>query len=219
MKPESEPISFMDWTLRVRPPADAGGRLLLMLHGWQGDENSMWIFARNLPADYWIVAPRALHVAPEGGYTWRTPVSGGWPTLETLMPAVDALVDLLDAWAREHDIADPAMDMIGFSQGAALSFAFALLHPERVRKLGILAGFAPEGADAIAVPGKFTGKHFFVAHGSKDQIVPVEQAQRSVRLLESAGARVSFCQSEVGHKLSLDCLKSLEDYLGEGNHR
>jgi len=120
---------------------------------------------------------------------------------------------LLDAWAAENRLDAAQVDVTGFSQGAAMTFAFGVLYPARVGRAAILAGFAPEGVERVLVPGEFDGKHFFVAHGTKDQTVPVEQARRTIQLLEGAGARVTYCESEVGHKLSIDCLKGLEDYL------
>ena len=96
---------------------------------------------------------------------------------------------------------------------AAMTFTLGLLYPARVRKMGILAGFAPEGAELILAPGHFNGKKIFVAHGTKDERVPLEQARRSVHLLEGAGAQVVYCESEVGHKLSAQCLKALDAYL------
>jgi hypothetical protein len=38
-------------------------------------------------------------------------------------------------------------------------------------------------------------------------------ARRTIQLLEGAGAQVTYCESEVAHKLSADCLKALETYL------
>jgi hypothetical protein len=48
---------------------------MLLIHGLTGDENSMWIFARNLSAEYWMIAPRAPHASQmaQGGYSWRPP--------------------------------------------------------------------------------------------------------------------------------------------------
>src|SRR5512138_3416920 len=68
-------ITFKDWTLRVRESTDALPRLLLLIHGLTGDENSMWVFARDLPSQYWMIAPRAPHSSQmdQGGYSWRLP--------------------------------------------------------------------------------------------------------------------------------------------------
>ena len=59
------------------------------------------------------------------------------------------------------------------------------------------------------------GKHFFVAHGTQDNLVPVERARESIELLEQAGAQVTFCEAEVGHKVSADCLRGLESFFSD----
>lgn len=212
MTPHTTLLTFEDWTLRVSPSRSK--RILLMLHGWTGDENSMWVFARNFPEDYYILAPRAPHPAPETGYSWRAPAPrGSWPTLELMRPSAERLIDLLDAFACAYDLDSSTVDVIGFSQGGAMTFTLGWLYPERMRKMGILAGFAPQGAEDALRPGSLRGKHAFVAHGTHDQMVPVAQARRTIHLLESAAATVTYCESEVGHKLSADCLSALETYL------
>ena len=67
----TELISFDDWTLRVRVSQSEHPRLLVLIHGWTGDENSMWIFTRGLSPDYWMMAPRAPHPAEPSGFSWR----------------------------------------------------------------------------------------------------------------------------------------------------
>jgi phospholipase/carboxylesterase len=57
------------------------------------------------------------------------------------------------------------------------------------------------------------GKKVFVAHGTQDQMIPLDRARASIALLEQAGAQVIYCEDEVGHKLSLNCLHDLEKYL------
>lgn len=211
-KPSTTLLAFEDWTLRILPSRSR--RILLMLHGWTGDENSMWVFARNFPGDYYIIAPRAPHPAHETGYSWRAPAPrGSWPTMELMRPSAEALIDLLDSFSRAYGLDASTVDVIGFSQGGAMTFTLGWLYPQRIRKMGILAGFAPQGAEEFLQPGSLSGKQAFVAHGAQDTIVPLDQARRAVRLLEDAGAVVTYCQSEVGHKLSADCLGALEVYL------
>jgi hypothetical protein len=36
-----------------------------------------------------------------------------------------------------------------------------------------------------------------------------------MELLEKAGASIIYCEDEVGHKLSANCLRTLEDYLAD----
>lgn len=208
-------IQFNDWTLRVRPAAVKPSRLLLLLHGYTGDENSMWVFAKDLPHYYWMVAPRAPHPSGMTGYSWRPlqPGTFGRPSLEELIPQAEALIRLVDAYQTSAGIEAPDFDVMGFSQGGAMSNVLAFLHPRRVRKLGVLAGFVPSGLDVYAKDHPLEGKRVFVTHGTRDEMVPIDRARASVAVLEQAGAKIVYCEDEVGHKVSLNCLRALRLYL------
>jgi phospholipase/carboxylesterase len=208
-------VKFGDWTLRVRPSGSTPARLLLMVHGWTGDENSMWVFANALRADQWVVAPRAPYPTEPGGYSWRKLVGlrEGPPPMEALKPAVPMLMELVDQYAAAEGIDAGQFDLIGFSQGAALGVLTAMLHPERIGKLCVLSGFVPEGSDVLVGTRPLAGKKVFVAHGSSDSMVPIDRARLSVELLEKAGAEVDYCEAEVGHKVSANCLRALGAYL------
>ena len=206
---------FQDWTLRTRPAAQTPSRLLLLVHGLSGDENSMWVFTNNLPKTYWIMAPRAIHAAPQGRFSWRTlPAStGGGPGLDAFRPAAEALIRLVDAYPLEAGLETSTFDAIGFSQGGALVNVLSCLFPQRVRKAGILSGFMPSGMDELVARKPLTGKPVFVAHGTLDNVVPPDRAQASVELLKAAGAELTYCESAVRHKLSIECLRALETFL------
>jgi phospholipase/carboxylesterase len=102
---------------------------------------------------------------------------------------------------------------MGFSQGGAMSNVLAFLHPQRVRKMGILAGFVPTGLDVYARDHPLEGKSVFVTHGTRDEMVPIDRARASVAVLEQAGAKIVYCEDDVGHKVSLNCLRALRSYL------
>ena len=212
-------ISFKDWTLRIRKSTHPTPRFLLLIHGHTGDENSMWVFARGLPAHYWIVAPRAPHPAESGGYSWRLPQTGNLDrlSLEMLRSTAESLIRLVDEYSasvgREADAGD--FDVMGFSQGAAMSSVLAFLYPQRIRKAGLLAGFVPNGLEELITLRPLEGKPFFVAHGTKDETITVDRARASIALLEQAGANVTYCEDEVSHKVSVNCLHALRKFLAD----
>ena len=212
---DTHQMNYNGWTMRVRHAAQEPSRFLLLLHGWTGDENSMWVFTRRLSPDFWIVAPRGPYAAKEGGYSWRALRPGSWglPTLSDLKPAADNLIRLVDEVSASIGVDATQFDVAGFSQGGALTNVLTLLYPQRVRKAAVLAGFMPGGVDDLIAQHVLAGKPIFVAHGTQDNLVPVERARGSIELLEDAGAQVIFCESEVGHKVSADCLRGLEAFF------
>ena len=135
--------------------------------------------------------------------------------LEELRSTAEALISLIDAYAAENDIRASQFDVIGFSQGGVLANAIALLHPERIRRVGVLASFIPSGANAIVQGRPLNNKRFFVAHGRLDGKVKIDYARQSAELLEKAGADVTFCEDEIGHKVSAHCLRALEDFYSK----
>jgi phospholipase/carboxylesterase len=201
------------WVIRMREPGGDGPHpVLLLLHGWTGDENSMWIFAGRLPKDNLLIAPRGLHASPLGGYSWHPHHEKRWPSVEDLRPAVEALLELLSPETFPRGDFS-TLGLVGFSQGAALVYSFSLLRPERVTALAGLSGFMAEGAAPLADGMPLKGKPAFVAHGTLDERVPVERARQAVEVLEKAGAQATYCEDEVGHKLSVTCFRGLEAFF------
>ena len=208
-------IEFDNWTLRIRESSLQPARLMLLIHGLTGDENSMWVFARKLPPHYWLVAPRAPYPANPNGYSWRAPQYGNMDrvSLELLRSAAEGLIHLVDAYSASAGIDAATFDVMGFSQGAAMCNVLAFLYPNRIRKTGILAGFVPSGLQEIVPRHPLEGKPFFVTHGTKDEMVPVDRARASIALLEQAGAKVTYCEDDVAHKVSVNCLRALKDFF------
>jgi len=218
--------------MKIKIPEGEGPHpVLFLLHGWTGDENVMWIIASRLPANYLMISPRGLYKSPMGGYAWHKHRSSYWPTVEEFRPAVETLVDLVqtgkdlqgavtdddkengyysDAIARSDF---SAVSLVGFSQGAALAYSFALFHPERIHLLGGLAGFMPEMVEGLVARQLLGGKKVFITHGIQDEVVPVEKARRSVELMQRAGSDVTYCEQDAGHKLSASCFRALESFF------
>jgi phospholipase/carboxylesterase len=201
------------WVLRQRVPSgDAPYPLMLMLHGWTGDENSMWVFASRLPKNALLVAPRAPYLSPSGGFSWRPYKPDSLATVEDFHPAAEALIDILSP--VNFPLADLSrLRVMGFSQGAAMTYIISLLYPKSVLAFAGLSGFAPDGAISLAAGQPLRDVPAFIAHGSRDRLVPVERARRSVEVLQEAGAIVTYCEDDVGHKLSADCFLGMQRFF------
>lgn len=208
---------------RVKPPSAAeSNKVIVLLHGWTGDEGSMWIFSSRLPADAWMIAPRGLFPSTLGGYSWYPEMKHFWPAVEQLQPAAEKLAAVLSAENFPEIKFNPPsvigvekrpLSLVGFSQGAALAFTFALLYPQRVRAVAGLSGFLPDQFESFIDPLPYNGIPVLLAHGRRDELVPVEKARQAVESLTRAGAQVDYCEDDVGHKLSAACFRSLEVFF------
>ena len=212
----TEKVEQPNFILRFKRPADPeSNRVLIMIHGWTGDENVMWIFARSMPADYWILAPRGTIIAPEGGFGWAKVVPGRSPSLREFETAASALLEKIDRWCSQMHIQSDTYSLMGFSQGAILAYAISLLYPRRVNAVAALAGYVPTSWLDDQAGNSLKRKRFYVAHGRQDETVPVDLARNTVKALELNGAEVNYCESDAGHRLSMSCLHGLEDFFSQ----
>ena len=196
---------------RAQVPAGVTGLspVVVMVHGWLGNENVMSIFDRLLPPHVALISPRApLEIAPES-YGWFRHLgddAGFAAGLADLRALVEALPSAYPV--------DPArVVLMGFSQGGAVSLALALSAPELVQGVACLAGFVPAQAVGWARPGRLAGKPILIVHGTDDETVTIGQARAAQALLATAGADVSYHEYAVGHKLNAAAMKALKAWL------
>jgi len=205
-------MSINNWVIHVQRPDGSGPfPVLLMLHGWTGDENSMGIFSQNLLKNALMIAPRGLYKTKTIGYSWHPDISKPWPWISDFMPSAEALMSKISGNNfPDGDFSD--FHIIGFSQGAALAYTIAILYPNTIASLAVLSGFLPDGAFAMLNPDRLKGLPVFIAHGTDDDMVPIERARAGVGLIQRAGANVIYCEDNVGHKLSTKCFRALEAF-------
>ncbi len=217
MSEEAGIFSINNWVMRFHRPEGVGPfPVLLLLHGWTGDENSMWVFAPRLLKNSLMVAPRGLFSTVGSGYSWHPEISKPWPWVNDFIPAVEKLFDTISSKnLPEGDFSE--LHIVGFSQGAALAYTMAILYPERIASLAGLSGFLPDGASAWMGNELLKGMPIFVAHGTEDERVPIERARMGVDLLQKSGAAVTYCEDNVGHKLSAKCFRGLEAFYERVN--
>lgn len=175
----------------------------------------MWVFARRFSRSFWKIAPRGPVAASDGGFGWHPATTTLPIQLADFRPVVENLFERLDNWALKNSVDADQINLLGFSQGAMLAYAINLLYPDRVCLSGALAGYMPGNWLEESPEHRLTGKSFYIAHGTQDETIPITCARDTVRQLELSGAKVSYCEAPVGHKLSANCLNGLEDFFNQ----
>ena len=205
-------VSIGGTIARVRTPkADKMRKLILLLHGWTGDEDSMWIFEPRLPNDAALIAPRGIFPTPLGGFGWQENIHGEQTLVNDFTDSFDTIHGILTS-EFVIDMGNQDVSFLGFSQGAALGFSYAVLNPGIFQTAAGLSGFVPSDFPAREGLKPLGGVRIFVAHGTNDELVPVNQAREMVEALQNAGGEVTYCEDDVGHKLSAACFRGLENF-------
>lgn len=204
---------FEDWRYRIYQPVEkVEYPTIFLFHGLGGDLKSMDIFARRLMPDAAVVSLQGLFPAPKGGYQWLNDSQHQDIWVDDFLPAVEAFMEFLRN-ANIYNESIKGVRLAGFSQGAAFVYSFALLKPNLVHCFAGLAGFTPNGSEAIARNKPLLGKPGLIAHGKLDRIIPIRYARESRRILEEAGATITYCEDEVGHKIGADCFPGFASFM------
>ena len=188
---------------RVWEPSSPGPhKIVVMLHGRSGDEDVMWIFAKTVPPDWIIVAPRGIHPDPDGGYVWLPRAKNEWPTLSQFDDAVTAVSQFIGTLPELYDADPEQVFLMGFSQGAAVSYALAIRHPELIRGVAGLVGFIPVECDASLESSPLRSLPIFMAIGKRDPLIPLARTASCAQTLYMAGAQLDYHEYDTGHKLN-----------------
>jgi phospholipase/carboxylesterase len=185
-----------------------------MLHGLSGDENVMWIFDHALPRSATLIAPRAPYASKLGGYSWaRSAVRDDLDETE-LQEAINYVRHLVNEAIALYEVDPQRVLVMGFSQGAALSYAFSLAHPELLRGVIALAGFLPRPSTApLRSPAWDALPYYLIIHGTHDEAVPIDRAREARSVLESRSAAVEYHEHRVGHKISAQGMKEIARWI------
>lgn len=201
---------------RVRRPGDVGPHpTVVMLHGRSGNEDVMWVFARALPAGWLAVAPRAYRADPDGGYSWRLRGENEWPTLPQFDEPVGRVMRLIGELPVLYGADPRGVYLMGFSQGAALSYAVGLRYPAMVQGIAGLVGFVPERCGDISRMAPLRGMPIFMAVGREDPLIPRARSVACAQTLQAAGADLEYQEYDTGHKLNADGMRDLQAWWAD----
>jgi phospholipase/carboxylesterase len=189
-----------------------------MLHGLYGNEDVTWVFARYAGPEWLIISPRAPFYGKDGeneGYTWSDQVDHGPTADDNFNKGSAALKQFVNGLPEAYKADRSRVVLLGFSQGVAIAYAFAVSEP--VLGVVALSGFIPPPLARNLPP--LNGLPVLIVHGTKDETIPIEIARQNRDQLNAAGANVTYIESEVGHKASSAGLAELKRWLAERLHQ
>jgi phospholipase/carboxylesterase len=204
--------------LKIREPETLfNAKVALLLHGWTGDESSMWVFGSKIDQDWLIIAPRAPYpsIDPDlGGYSWVDQSIKNWPMHQDFFPAVNYLKSLIENMSVKFPDANfSEISLIGFSQGAAMAYVYSGIRTASIQKLALLSGFLPEGHEGYVKKHDYKSVDVFIGHGNYDDVVSVNRAIAAKEHFDGYCNRLVYCVTDVGHRLGADCFNAFQKFI------
>jgi phospholipase/carboxylesterase len=201
---------------RVLIPDSSGTHpTVVMIHGHLGNEDVMWVFARTLPSDWLVVAPRAIIPISGQSFTWQRREENEWPSLDQFAEAVTAVTKFIHALPELYGADLKQIYLMGFSQGAAVSFATAIHRLGWIKGIASLVGFMPARAEDKAEQALLKNMPVFMAAGERDERIPLELSRSSAEVVRALGAFLEYREYNTGHKLNAEGMRKLRSWWAD----
>ena len=181
------PLEYLEY---MSAGADTKEKLpvVLAIHGLGDTPRNFITLYETLPIEARIIAPRAP-AAHGPGFSWffvRLPYRASKSLGDRIGAAADLIGDLLN-WLSVNVPMKGKPVVTGFSQGGAISFAVAVRHPEKIRAAIPVSGAIPQTLIDGKSPGPTKSVPIRALHGDMDDIIPIEPARKTVKLLREKG--------------------------------
>ena len=192
--------------------------LLLLLHGYGSNEDDLFSFASELPAEYYVISVRAPYDLMYGSYAWYAinfdADENKFSDLNQARSSRDLIANTIDELIAAYPIDAQNVTLIGFSQGTILSYAVALSFPQKVKRVVAISGYLnTEMAVENYAQNDFKNLSIFASHGTVDQVIPVDWARKAKPALEALNIETTYKEYPIGHGVSPQNFHDFKSWL------
>lgn len=204
----------------LRPAKKQSGQtpVLFMLHGYGSNEDDLFSFAGELPEELCIISLRAPYNLMPSAFAWYAinfdEQANKWTDKQQAKTSLSSIVKFIDQAIDAYELDPNNVSLLGFSQGAILSYALALSNPKKVKNVIALSGYIEQDIiDSQYTANDFSHLSIYASHGSVDQVIPVEWARKTPPLLEALNIEHVFEEFPVGHGVAPQNFFSFKNWL------
>ena len=190
--------------------------ILFLIHGYGSYEGDLFSFAQYLPKNYHIIALRAPIVLAEGSYAWYTITfdedMNKWSNDEEGIQSRNLIISNIEHHLKRLNSSKKNVDLLGFSQGAILSWSLGMSYPKSINRIMALSGFYNPKLDQESSESKADLK-CFSSHGIIDPVIPVAHTRIGINNLREKGVSVAYKEYDAPHTISPDNFRDLLQWL------
>lgn len=184
---------------------------LLLLHGVGSNEDNLASLAASLPESLEILLLRGpLRVGPQGFAWYQVNFTSSGPSFD--YQQAEASRQLLKRFIE----ALPNLPTViaGFSQGGIMSSSIGLTEPELARGFALLSGrMLREIEPQIASAERLQMTSAFIAHGNRDDILPIDWANEADAWLNRLSVTHETHFYDMAHEIVAEELADFSQWL------
>ena len=190
--------------------------LLILLHGYGSNKEDLFSFAAELPDELLIISVQAPYEIGYGGYAWYAinfdEINGKFSDLKQAKTSLDQIAIFIDEIKLKYQTNPDKTFLLGFSQGAILSYSLSFFYPNKVQNVIALSGYINDELLPTTI-SKEIKTEYYCSHGSVDQVLPVDWARKSKPFLDNLGFHNEYSEYPVGHGVAPQNFYSFKSWI------
>ncbi|MEP0213061.1 MAG: dienelactone hydrolase family protein, partial [Cellulophaga sp.] len=165
-----------------------------------------------------IISIRAPYPMQPYGNAWYAinfdAEKGKWSDDVQAAESIEKILVFIDEACKAYHLDKDNVTLLGFSQGAILSYATAISCPDKVKNVIALSGYINENLiDKLKTDKDPTKLNIYASHGTVDQVIPVSWAQKTPNYLKGLGIDCTYEEYPVGHGVAPQGFYSFKEWL------
>ncbi len=210
MTTDALPMVDLDTWPHTFTPGEPDAPVLLTLHGTGGDEREITALADALMPEAAVLSPRG-RVSEGGANRWFRRLREGVFDVDDVIGRAGELAAFVVAARERYDLAGRPLIAAGFSNGANIALATALLHPDVVSRVVAFSGMHPFGDREL--DGSSAGVELLLLNGDHDPMAPASSVDVLERFASARGASVTRSTRPGGHGIDRSEIDAARDRI------
>ena len=155
--------------------------VVFLIHGYGSNSDDLFSFKNYLPKNLSIISLEAPIQIEMGGFAWYSINYNQdfkkWSNNEEAISSIKQIYQTINILLKKYNLNDNDISLLGFSQGAILSWAIGFNYPCFIRRVIALSGYINE---ELINNYNITFKAFS-SHGVIDPIIPIDWARATIK--------------------------------------
>ncbi|MFI5263546.1 MAG: alpha/beta hydrolase, partial [Candidatus Kapaibacterium sp.] len=189
--------------------------LIIMLHGRAAKAETIFSVEGLLDPEFHIISIRGTYASPKGEFEWFLPYDYDHPldsfSEKHFRESENILTEMIVGLLREKGVKEDRLFLMGFSQGAAMSYILSLRGNIKPKGVMPMSGFFPRPIlkwNLLSTSGKY-----LITHGTEDKVLPASESIFAREFLTSKGISSEYYSYKGRHKMTIPLLKHIDTWI------
>ena len=191
-------------------------KIIFLLHGYGSNEEDLFSLKEFIPTNYTIISLRAPISIGFKSYAWYSINFENnvdkWINCDEAISSKNIIINDISLHLKDLAFNNDNVSILGFSQGAILSWSIGIENPNLIKNILPLSGFYHSEITEPNLDYKFR-INSFSTHGINDPVIPINWARRGIKSLNKYNINIEFKEYQSGHEISNENLRDVIEWL------